>query len=608
MRDGHDESGFGPADARRLAALRAELGRRDLTGFIVPRADEYQGEYVARRAQRLAWLTGFTGSAGLAVVLTAKAAVFVDGRYTLQVRQEVDAGQFEPVALAECPPARWIGENLAAGDRLGFDPWLHTSDQIDALRLAAERVGAELSPCDSNPLDSVWADQPEPPLAPVVPHPLEYAGLPAEQKRADMAAVLAADKLDAAVLTDPASIAWLLNIRGGDVAYTPLPLGFAILHADARVDLFMDAGKLSDGLADHLGPAVSVHEPAQLTAALDRLGRAGQRVRVDPAMAAMAVLDRLVKAGAKVDRGPDPCALPKACKNPVELAGSRAAHRRDGVALARFLCWLSGQTGVDELTAAAQLESFRRDGQLFKGLSFPTIAGSGPHGAVVHYQSSAASNRILQPGELFLLDSGAQYLDGTTDVTRTVFIGGEEAGAEERDRFTLVLKGHVALARAVFPTGTTGSQLDVLARRFLWRRGLDYDHGTGHGVGSYLSVHEGPQRISKLGSGAVALRPGMVVSNEPGYYKPGCYGIRIESLVAVAEAPAPAGAERALMEFETLTLAPLDRALINPALLDDDERAWVDAYHARVLTELAPLLDAGARAWLEQATRPLPMG
>ncbi|MBC7905268.1 MAG: aminopeptidase P family protein [Rhodospirillaceae bacterium] len=596
-----DDCGFGPAGPERLDALRAELGRRALAGFIVPRADEHQGEYVARRAQRLAWLTGFTGSAGLAVVLTEQAAVFVDGRYTLQVGQEVDTALFEPVPMADCPPSRWLGERLKPGDRLGFDPWLHTSDQIEALRITAERAGAQLVPCDGNPLDAVWADQPPPPVAPVVSHGLDYAGRSSGDKRADLAKALTTDRLDAAVLTDPASIAWLLNIRGGDVAYTPLPLGFAILHGDGTVDLFMEPAKL-EALSFDTG--ITVQPPAAFGAVLEALGRANKRVRVDSSMAAYAVLDRLVQSGAKLDRGADPCALPKACKNSVELDGTRAAHRRDGAALVRFFAWLAAQEQVDELGAAARLEEFRSQGQHFQGLSFPTIAGAGPHGAIVHYRSTPKTNRRLELGELFLLDSGAQYLDGTTDVTRTMAMG--TPGAEERERFTLVLKGHIALARAVFPVGTTGSQLDVLARQPLWARGLDYDHGTGHGVGSYLSVHEGPQRISKLGTGAVALRPGMVLSNEPGYYKTGQYGIRIENLVAVIEADDPQGGERPLLRFETLTLVPMDRALVQPSLLNADERAWLDDYHARVAAELAPLLDGPARAWLEQATRPLP--
>lgn len=601
-----DETGLGPAPAERLGALRAELAARGLGGFVVPRADEHQGEYVAPCARRLAWLTGFTGSAGMAVVLADQAAVFVDGRYTLQVRAEVDTDRFEPVHLIDCPPSRWLGERLKPGTRLGYDPWLHTADQVEGLRQAVERAGGELVACIDNPLDAVWHDRPAPPRAPVVPHDLAFAGRSAAEKRGDVAEILRADKLDAAVLTDPSSIAWLLNIRGGDVAYTPLPLSFAILHGNGRVDLFMDAAKLSDAARAHLGGDVTVQPPAALGEALSALGQGGKRVRLDPAIAASALFDRLGEAGARIERGADPCALPKACKNPAELAGARAAHRRDGVAMVRFLAWLAGQSQVDELGAADRLEAFRAEGEHFRGLSFPTIAGSGPHGAIVHYRSSAKTNRELRPGELFLLDSGAQYLDGTTDITRTIAIGAP--GAEERERFTLVLKGHIALARAVFPTGTTGAQLDVLARQFLWRRGLDYDHGTGHGVGSFLSVHEGPQRISKVGTGAVALKPGMVLSNEPGYYKSDSYGIRLENLVAVVPADTPEGGDRDLLGFETLTLVPFDRALVDPALLDQDERAWLDAYHARVAAELMPLLPDDARDWLRRATAPLLAG
>ncbi|MGE5514976.1 MAG: aminopeptidase P family protein [Bacteroidota bacterium] len=603
MRD-DDEPGLGPAPASRLDALRAELAARGLAGFVVPRADEHQGEYVAACARRLAWLTGFTGSAGMAAVLADRAAVFVDGRYILQVRTEVDPDRFEPLHLIDTPPSRWLGERLRAGDRLGYDPWLHTADQVEVLRQAVERAGAELVACADNPLDAVWHDRPAPPRAPVVPHPLAFAGRSSAEKRGDVAEILRADRLDAAVLTDPSSIAWLLNIRGGDVAYTPLPLSFAILHGDGRVDLFIDAAKLSGDVAEHLGAEVSVQPPVALEAALTDLGQAGKRVRVDPATAAAAIFDRLMAAGAKIERGADPCALSKACKNPAELDGARAAHRRDGVAMVRFLAWLETQHEVDELGAAARLEAIRAEGEHFRGLSFPTIAGSGPHGAIVHYRSSAKTNRVLRLGELFLLDSGAQYLDGTTDITRTIAIG--TPGPEERERFTLVLKGHVALARAVFPAGTTGSQLDALARQFLWRSGLDYDHGTGHGVGSFLSVHEGPQRVSKVGTGAVALKPGMVVSNEPGYYKSGSYGIRIENLVAVVPVDIPAGGDRDLLGFETLTLVPFDRALIAPALLDAAERAWIDAYHARVAAELAPLLPEAERDWLRRATAPLP--
>lgn len=590
----------GPAGAERVDSLRAELMARGLSGFVVPRADEHQGEYVPASAQRLAWLTGFTGSAGMAVVLAGRAAIFVDGRYTIQVTQEVDSSLFEIRHMVEQPLTRWLEEALAPGDRLGFDPWLHTADQAEALRLACQRAGAELVACSDNPLDTVWADRPAPPRRPAQPHPLAFAGRSSVEKRLALSDTLRAEKLDAAVLTDPASIAWLLNVRGDDVAYVPLPLSFAIVHADGGVEWFLDPAKDSDGLAAHLGDGVSRRDPDQF---VPRLGMLRGRVRVDKATAPMAVVQALRDGGAVAEAGVDPCTQAKACKNPVELAGARAAHRRDGVAMVRFLAWLDQQTDMDELEASEHLYRLRAEGQHFRGLSFPTIAGAGANGAIVHYRSSPATNRKLAPGQLFLLDSGAQYLDGTTDVTRTVAIG--QPSAEMRQRFTLVLKGHIAIATAVFPEGTTGSQLDVLARRALWAHGLDYDHGTGHGVGAYLSVHEGPQRISKVGAGAVALRAGMIVSNEPGYYKAGAYGIRIEALVAVEERPVPSGGERPLLGFETLTLVPLDRRLIDTSLLDVAERAWIDAYHARVWDGIAPLVDAPTQDWLRRATAPL---
>lgn len=592
-------SGF--ADPHRLDALRAELAARGLDGFVVPRADEFQGEYVPPSAQRLAWLTGFTGSAGTAMVLSAQAAIFVDGRYTLQVRQEVDGGRFELLHLADITPSQWLAERLGTGQRLGFDPWLHTADQVEALGKAAEKAGAVLVACDHNPLDAVWHDRPQPPQAPVQVYPQQFAGRASLEKRGDVAEALRADRLDAAVLTDPAATAWLLNIRGGDVDYLPVPLAFAIIYADAGVDLFLEAGKLDGAVRHHLGEAVRVRSPAEFGTVLAAL--AGKRVRVDPKAAAAAIFQRLEQAGARVDRGVDPCSLPKACKNAVELAGMAAAHRRDGVAMVRFLAWLAAQPRMDEMTATARLEAFRAEGEHFRGLSFATIAGSGPNGAIVHYHGSAASNRDFAPGDLLLLDSGAQYLDGTTDITRTIAFG--RPADEERDRYTLVLKGHVALAQAVFPAGTTGVQLDMLARQFLWRAGLDFDHGTGHGVGAFLSVHEGPARISKSGNGAVALQPGMVLSNEPGYYKAGAYGIRIENLLSVVDVETPAGGDRDLLAFDTLTLVPYDRSLIQPRLLDAGERAWIDAYHLRVRAALSPFLAEADRAWLEAATLPL---
>ncbi len=590
-------AGAGP---ERIAALRRELARRNLDGFVIPRADEHQGEYVARRAERLAWLTGFTGSAGVAVALREAAAIFVDGRYTLQVGHEVDTAVFRPLHLIEMPPHRWLAETLPEGARLGYDPWLHAIEGVERLRAACARAGALLVACEDNPVDAVWRDQPPAPLGPVVPQDEAFAGRAAADKRREIAAALAADKVAAAVLTAPDSIAWLLNVRGNDVPYTPLPLSFAIVHADRRVEWFVDRRKLAPAIAGHLDAEVTVRDPAELGAGLDAL--AGRRVRVEAATTPAWIADRLQAVEAEVDRGADPCALPKACKNPVELDGMRAAHRRDGAALVRFLAWLSRAApggGLAEIAAADRLEAFRADNERFAGLSFPTISGAGPNGAIVHYRATPASQRVLEPGALYLLDSGAQYLDGTTDVTRTVAIGA--AGAEERRRFTLVLKGHIAVATARFPAGTTGSQLDVLARRALWGDGLDYDHGTGHGVGSFLSVHEGPQRISKVGN-PVALRPGMVLSNEPGYYKTGAYGIRIENLVAVREETVP-GAERPMLGFETLTLAPIDLALVERALLDDAEAAWLNDYHARVREILTPLLDSETAAWLAAATR-----
>lgn len=586
----------------RLAALRAELVRRDLDGFLVPRADEHQGEYIAPHAMRLTWLTGFTGSAGLAVVLADRAAIFVDGRYTLQVEAEVDTAAFTVRHLVDQPVTTWIAETLPAGARLGYDPWLHSLDGVERLRKACARAGAHLVACDGNPLDAVWCDQPLPPLAPVVPHSIAYAGRTSEDKRRELAAGLVHDRIAAAVLTAPDAIAWLLNVRGGDVAYTPLPLSFALLHADARVEWFIDGRKLAPRLADHLGEGVTILPPDALAAALDRL--AGQTVGVDAATLPAWIAARLEGCGASLERGSDPCALPRACKHPVELNGIRNAHRRDGVALCRFLAWLESAAAdgaLTEIAASDRLEAIRSEGDLFEGLSFPTISGAGPNGAIVHYRATPASERALRPGSLYLVDSGAQYRDGTTDVTRTIAIG--TPGAEERRRFTLVLKGHIALATARFPAGTTGSQLDVLARRALWSDGLDYDHGTGHGVGQFLSVHEGPQRIAKAGN-TVALRPGMILSNEPGYYKAGAYGIRIENLVTVREVDIP-GAERPMQEFETLTLAPIDLALVMPDLLTAEDIAWLNAYHARVLQDIGPLLSTAERAWLETATRAL---
>ncbi|HEV8014262.1 MAG TPA: aminopeptidase P family protein [Stellaceae bacterium] len=600
MDDGRPVSREGTAE--RLSRLRRELARCGVDGFLVPRTDEYQGEYVPESAQRLAWLTGFTGSAGLAIVLREKAAIFVDGRYTLQAAAQVDGKLFEHRHIGDEPPGSWIEGALQPGQSLGYDPRLHTLGEVARYRAAAEKAGGKLVAVDSNPVDAVWADRPAPPLAPVVPHELRFAGESAAAKRRRIAAAIGEAGADAAVLTAPDSIAWLLNIRGGDVPHTPLPLSFAVLHRDESVDLFIDRRKLTAAVLAHLGNAVRIADPAEFGAFLASLAAAGKRVLADPALSAAWVFDRLGEAAL---RAPDPCQLPKACKNAVELAGTREAHRRDGAALTRFLAWLAQESAsakLREIEVSDRLEAFRRDGTNFRDLSFPTISGAGPNGAIVHYHASRATERVLEPGSFYLVDSGAQYLDGTTDVTRTVAIGAPSA--EMKDRFTRVLKGHIALALCVFPKGTSGSQLDALARASLWQAGLDYDHGTGHGVGSYLGVHEGPQRISKLPN-AQALLPGMIVSNEPGYYKTGAYGIRIENLVVVEKRDGLGEAGREIYGFETITLAPIDRAAIDPSLLEPQEIAWLDRYHAQVRDTLTPLVDARTAAWLAQVTRPL---
>jgi Xaa-Pro aminopeptidase len=589
--------------APRLAALRAELARRGLDGFLVPRADEHQGEYVPRRAERLAWLTAFTGSAGAAAVLPEKAAVFVDGRYTLQVRQQTDTRLFEPRDLVSEGPVAWLQAHAGSGMRIGYDPWLHTANGVESFRAAVAQAHATLVPCDTNPIDAVWSDQPGPPLARAVAHSIAFAGEAAESKRMRIAEELKQHGVDAGVITLPDSICWLLNIRGGDIPHTPFVLAFAVQHADGSTDLFMDSRKSSPELTQHLGNAVRLREPQEFSNAL--AGLKGKTVLADAANCAAAVFDRLEQAGAAIRRGPDPCQLPKACKNAVEIEGARQAHIRDGAALTRFLAWIAREAPgghLTEIEAAEALEGYRRAADSLVDLSFDSISGAAPHAAIPHYRVTRSSNRAINRDEIFLIDSGAQYPDGTTDVTRTVIVG--EPTAEMRDRFTRVLKGHIALATARFPEGTTGAALDAFARRPLWEAGLDYDHGTGHGVGAYLSVHEGPQNISKRPVAQV-LKPGMICSNEPGYYKAGEYGIRIENLVVVSALEDIAGGDRKMMQFETITLAPIDVELVEPGLLSADERAWLNAYHARVREMLMPLVDDETRAWLARATRAL---
>src|SRR5215467_10729112 len=599
-----DDPATPTASAPRVAALRTELARRGLTGFVVPRADRHQNEYVPASEERLAWLTGFSGSAGVAVVLAERAALFVDGRYTLQAREQVDTALFEIVHAVETPPEQWLEQTLTAADRLGYDPWLHTGEGAEKLAKACAATGATLVPIEPNLIDALWSDRPAPPLGPVVLHDLRFAGEEATTKLARIRPEVGKLRADAIVLSDPHNVAWTFNIRGSDVAHTPLPLSFAIVPREGRPSLYIDGRKLSNEVRSQLEALADVREPADFVRDLAALGKDKKTVRLDQATAADALARLIVAHGGKAPRGADPITLMKAVKNSVEIEGMRAAHRRDGAAVARFLAWLEREAPSGKLTeidAVEALESFRREGGPLKDVSFPTISGAGPNGAIVHYRVTRNTNRPIKPGELFLIDSGAQYQDGTTDITRTVAIG--EPTPEMRERFTRVLKGHIAIARAVFPEGTTGAQLDPFARQSLWEAGLDFEHGTGHGVGSYLSVHEGPARLSKLGT--VALKRGMILSNEPGYYKAGAYGIRIENLVLVTEGPTIAGAEKPLNAFETLTLVPIDRRLIEPNLLTAAETQWLNNYHARVRDALSPLADAATQAWLRAATLPI---
>jgi len=593
--------------ADRLAALREQLKADRLDGFVVPLTDEHMSEYVGSYAQRLAWLTGFDGSAGAAVVLPEEAAIFVDGRYTLQVRDQVDAAHWSYQSVPQTSIADWLSAHAPDGGRIGYDPWLHTSEWVKRASEALAEKGAELVPVRRNPIDAVWNDRPEPSRARLVVHGDQYAGKSSAAKRQEMAEWLVAQKADAAVLAALDSIAWTFNVRGQDVARTPVALAFALVQADGTADLFVAGDKVGEDVRQHLGNGVRLHERDEFEPYLRSLS--GKTVVVDPERSVAAIFEALEQAGAKVVSRRDPAVLPKAIKNEVEIAGHKAAQLRDGAALVRFLHWIASEApkgGVDELEAAAKLQEFRAAGGLLKDLSFDTISGAGPNGAIIHYRCNEATNRPLERGSLYLVDSGGQYADGTTDVTRTLAIG--EPTDEMRDRFTRVLQGHIGIAAARFPDGTRGSQLDSFARRPLWEAGLDYAHGTGHGVGSFLSVHEGPQRISFVGSsqsgGDEPLRPGMILSNEPGYYKPGAYGIRIENLVLVMPVTI-AGAEKEMLAFETLTFAPIDRNLIQADMLSPQDRAWVDTYHAQVLEVIGPQLDGDALAWLEEQCRPL---
>ena len=598
-----EEPEGGVALTARLSAFREELLRRQLTGFVIPRADSQQNEYVAPSEERLAWLTGFTGSAGLAVVLTEKAAVFVDGRYTLQAAKQVDETAWEVAPLVDPPPETWIAANVAAGDRLGFDPWLHTSAAAERLAKACKKSNAELVAVGSNPVDSIWIERPAPPLGPVAVHGMQFAGESESDKLGRVRAEIAKLNVDALMLSDSHAVAWTFNIRGADVAHTPLPLSYALIPKDGRPTIFIDHRKLSNSARDHLEKNATVEEPEAMMPRLAELAKSGAAIALDTATAADALTRLIAGEGGKPVRGADPVAQLKAVKNSTEISGTRSAHKRDGAALTRFLAWIDREAPggtLTEIDAVEALESFRRETGALKDVSFPTIAGTGPNGAIVHYRVTRKTNRRIAPGDLLLIDSGAQYEDGTTDVTRTIAIG--EPTDEMRDRFTRVLRGHIAISRAVFPDGTTGAQIDTLARQFLWHAGIDFDHGTGHGVGSYLSVHEGPARISKLGS--TPLKRGMILSNEPGYYKTDAFGIRIENLELVIEAKVE-GAEKPMNGFETLTLAPIDHRLIDASRISKQELRWINAYHARVRAEIRPLVDEATKVWLDRATEPL---
>jgi Xaa-Pro aminopeptidase len=583
-----------------VSQLRAELAKAGLAGFTVPRADEHQNEYVPANAERLRWLTGFAGSAGTAVVLKDSAALFVDGRYTEQVKAEADATVFEFRHVTDEPPTEWIARKLKAGDKLGYDPRLHTPDAVARFAAACEKAGASLVAIDLNPIDAIWSNRPPPPLGAITPHKLRFAG---ESTAAKIARVRQAIKSSQGLLiSDPHNLAWLFNIRGSDVSYTPLPLGWAYLPIQGRPVVFLDGRKLTAASRNSLNRHADVLETDALLKFVEDLGRQGARVAFDAATVPAYLTQAIERAGGKADIGADPITLMKAQKNPVELAGARAANQRDGAAMTNFLAWFAAAAPrgrLTEIDAVKALETFRRASPALKDLSFPTIAGAGPNSAIPHYRVSEQSNRKIDRG-IFLIDSGAQYEDGTTDITRTIAVG--RPSALMRDRFTRVLKGHIAVARAVFPAGTNGAQIDALARAALWRAGLDFDHGTGHGIGSYLSVHEGPQRLAKTGTSALA--PGMIVSNEPGYYAPGASGIRIENLVAVEERSIPGG-ERPMLGFETLTLAPIDLSLVDPKLMDADEIAWLNGYHARVRKTLSPRVDTSTQRWLAKATRRL---
>lgn len=587
----------------RLDALRHELVRRELDGFIVPSNDEHIGENVAAYARRLAWLTGFQGSSGLAVVLMAEAAIFVDGRYALQARKEVDSRSWSCCSVSQSNFAEWLSERTAHAARIAYDPSLHVKSWVSEVSGALARRGAHLVPAMTNLVDAIWFDQPSRPTAPLRVYPNDAAGQSSAEKRGNIADWLKRKGLDAVVVSSLDSIAWMLNVRGGDVEHTPVALAYCLIHSDETADLFVAVDSLTDAVITHLGSNVRLHPCTAFASYLGTLRK--MNVGIDPERSPISIFQLLHAAGAKVTEACDPVQLPKAIKNRVEIAGHKAAQVRDSTALCKFLHWLSVEvpTGmITEISAAAQLRYFRESSGALSDLSFATISAAGPNSAFIHYRASEKTCRPLAPRGLYLVDSGGQYLDGTTDVTRTIAIG--VPSKEMRDRFTRVLKGHIALSRVVFPVGTHGGQLDAFARQYLWSAGIDYPHGTGHGVGSYLAVHEGPQRVSRVGDCSAPLMPGMIISNEPGYYKEGEYGIRTENLMLVVERDV-CGGEIKMLGFEVLNFAPLDRALIDMSLLTKDEREWIDAYHAEVARVVGPHLEGAAKRWLAQATIPL---
>jgi Xaa-Pro aminopeptidase len=588
----------------RVRALRRELKSRKLKGFLVPHSDEHQDEFLPPSAERLRWLTGFTGSAGAAIVLEDVAVLLVDGRYTLQARAQTDTTLFEVLQTPEAKASKWLTAKLPKGGALGYDPSLHTIKEIERLTESLGKAGIRLEPQANNPIDLLWQDRPAPSSSPVVPHGLEFSGRSAAEKIAEVQERLRRDRADAVLLTLLDSVAWLFNIRGADISHSPLALAFALVPARGKPALFIDPAKVGDNVRGHLRDAVELLPPDALDARLKSLGQKGARVRLDPETTPVRFKQVLEAAGAKIVAGEDPCILPKAIKTTAEIKGARAAHLRDGAAVSRFLAWLdeySPSGRGDEISAAMKLEDFRRESSELKDISFDSISAAGPHGAVVHYRPTTVSNLKLKPRSLYLIDSGGQYADGTTDITRTIAIG--TPSAEMRRHYTLVLKGHIAIAAARFPKGTRGQDIDSFARRPLWEAGLDFDHGTGHGVGSYLSVHEPPQRISRHGT--VELQPGMILSNEPGLYREGEYGIRLENLVLVTPPAAIKGGTREMLGFETLTLVPFDRRLIDPSLLTRDELAWLNAYHAEVRRKIEKLLKGSSRSWLRDATATL---